>query len=717
MSDSDDNAPDFSNVDWDAEQKKQAIKSGPVSKVNVVSDLLGSIRSTKDLDGVKKRLKLVGSKKKKVKTLDAPLHKQAQRRIQSDVAYGEAKKDLRAWNQVVTENRVAEQVVYPRNKDELELLKVERASDKAQAFKPRTEFEKQMAEILGKSKNNLTNDTEYTEAEMEILKAMSLKEAKERTAQLQKLRKLTSFQEAKFRRQAKIKSKTYHRIKKRQQRRETIKDFEELLAKDPEAAKQKLEQLETDRAYERAVLRHRGQNKFSKELRQFASRNPEIKAVLADHLKFHRELKEKHGDAAFSSSGDEEDDTPKLTLEEIMKMAANQAAKEAAEAPKEIETIEKNPWLKGAVSKLRSQKAEIREKVIVKEPTQPDFEMDSEFTKPLTKIVDEQEKAEFRAAIEKAAAEKKKQLAVQRSRIELKEESSESDDETRDEDDEESEDDAEPPKIEEKKSNKLKRKAPEVTDYKNVKIGSLFASVEEELKKITNEDVKEKKKDDAPAPTKKSKKSEKKKDQQIVNNKDPEHEIDLKTFLEVNNIVSNELPDNIDECLDNDDDEVERDNLLAEAFADDDVVGEFEKKKQLVEEEENPIEEEVDISTMGWGSWTGPGIEPKEKKSEPKPKSRPKRDDSKKAHVIIREKSKNPIEELQPQYVPFPFTRATDFEAVIQQPIGRDWNPAKHTATITRPEVVAPAGRIIKPLDRSVLDMKTAKEVEDEEDE
>lgn len=162
--------------------------------------------------------------------------------------------------------------------------------------------------------------------------------------------------------------------------------------------------------------------------------------------------------------------------------------------------------------------------------------------------------------------------------------------------------------------------------------------------------------------------------------------------------------------------EVERDNLLAEAFADDDVVGEFEKKKQLVEEEENPIEEEVDVTTMGWGSWTGPGIEPKKTKpKEQRPK--PKRGDNRKAHVIIREKSRNPIEELQPQYVPFPFTRAADFEAVIQQPIGRDWNPAKHTAVITRPEVVAPAGRIIKPLDKSVLDMRTAKEVEDEEDE
>ena len=47
MSDTDDNAPDFSNVDWDAEQKKRSIKSGPVSKVNIVSDLLGTIRSTK----------------------------------------------------------------------------------------------------------------------------------------------------------------------------------------------------------------------------------------------------------------------------------------------------------------------------------------------------------------------------------------------------------------------------------------------------------------------------------------------------------------------------------------------------------------------------------------------------------------------------------------------------------------------------------------------
>lgn len=106
-----------------------------------------------------------------------------------------------------------------------------------------------MAEVLGKSKNNLKNDDMYTEAEKEIIKAMSLKEARAKCHELQKTRRLQGYQEAKFRRQAKIKSKQYHRIKKRQERRNQIKEFEELLVKDPEAAKEKLLQLQTDRAY------------------------------------------------------------------------------------------------------------------------------------------------------------------------------------------------------------------------------------------------------------------------------------------------------------------------------------------------------------------------------------------------------------------------------------------------------------------------------------
>uniref|UniRef100_A0A914QL90 Uncharacterized protein n=1 Tax=Panagrolaimus davidi TaxID=227884 RepID=A0A914QL90_9BILA len=133
MSDYEENAVDFSNVDWEDEQKKAKVKSGALKKVDVVGDLLKSIQSSKNLDGIKKQLK-VGQKKKKVKTLDAPLHRQAKRRIESNVAYQEAKKDLRVWNEVVFENRIAEQITYPLNPEDNEAIKVERAADKVKGF-------------------------------------------------------------------------------------------------------------------------------------------------------------------------------------------------------------------------------------------------------------------------------------------------------------------------------------------------------------------------------------------------------------------------------------------------------------------------------------------------------------------------------------------------------------------------------------------------------
>lgn len=255
-----------------------------------------------------------------------------------------------------------------------------------------------MAEILDGNKNKLIG--KITQAEKEILKAMDIETARENFEKLRKMRRLMSYQESKFRREGRIKSKAYHRIKKRQERRKVIKEFEELVTKDPNAAKAKLDQLETDRIYERAELRHRGQNKWSKELRQYASKNPEIKKTLSDHLKFHRELKQKHGDGAFSSSEDEEEQPARLGVEDIMKLAADQALNEKAET--EIETVDRNPWLTNELSKLRNRKAEMTNQMILKEsvPEQPEFEVDSEFSTSLVSIVKEQTQTEIKAKLE-----------------------------------------------------------------------------------------------------------------------------------------------------------------------------------------------------------------------------------------------------------------------------------------------------------------------------
>lgn len=44
---------------------------------------------------------------------------------------------------------------------------------------------------------------------------------------------------------------------------------------------------------------------------------------------------------------------------------------------------------------------------------------------------------------------------------------------------------------------------------------------------------------------------------------------------------------------------------MGEAFVDDDVMAEFVDEKEEMEESEK--EKDMDLTLLGWGSWTGPG--------------------------------------------------------------------------------------------------------------
>lgn len=81
--------------------------------------------------------------------------------------------------------------------------------------------------------------------------------------------------------------------------------------------------------------------------------------------------------------------------------------------------------------------------------------------------------------------------------------------------------------------------------------------------------------------------------------------------------------------------------LVAQAFANDNVVEEFEAEKRLTIEEDAP--KEVDLTLPGWGSWGGKGIKKKKNIIVKKPLAgegveASKRQDAKLKHVIINEK-------------------------------------------------------------------------------
>ncbi|KAK6021523.1 hypothetical protein OSTOST_12804, partial [Ostertagia ostertagi] len=216
------------------------------------------------------------------------------------------------------------------------MLSTERPTDRAEAFKPKTDFEKKMMEMWNGSKNNMTNDTVYTEAELEIIRAMDVKEAKEKLNQMQKMRALISYREAKYRYAAKIKSKRYHRILKRQKRKQLIKEFDDLL--------------------ERGSLKHRARTKFQQDVVKYAGRDARAKQVLEEHLRIGREFKSKVSiESESDDEKDEEKNEKKMSVSEMIKSAALAAAKgDGAEGTSETAMDAKEAQM--ALFELRAKK-------------------------------------------------------------------------------------------------------------------------------------------------------------------------------------------------------------------------------------------------------------------------------------------------------------------------------------------------------------------------
>uniref|UniRef100_A0A0K0EAL5 Homeobox domain-containing protein n=1 Tax=Strongyloides stercoralis TaxID=6248 RepID=A0A0K0EAL5_STRER len=711
----------FKNDDSKGKKKAFNLKKAPEKKVNI-ADMLTALKGKKGLDVVKKNFGIhtSGDFKKiqdkcsineenrgkglKAKTLVAPMHKRAQDKIQAEVAFKDLKSELSEWNQVVASNRVAEQMNFPLDQEKLHGLgNAERLGGKV----ARTALEKKMEQIIKGSKNVLDNDRPYTEAEEELLKAMDLKEAEERIRKLQRERKLMSFRAAKNKYKAKIKSKTYHRIQKRSKRRRLVKEFEELVTKDPEAAKEKLAEIEKDRLLERATLRHRTTGKWNKNLIKYAARNEGVRKILQEHIRFGRELKAKLlgiDEDELSDSDEEEEvdeEKEKKDYQTFMSMVADEASKDVNKDDKRNETIvsalldgNKNPWLKSGLLKLRetmkakeekkrgfvTKATDKKKKEIVKE-----MDLDEGWT--IVGPKDEEYVVSKEDVVESDEEEIEENISGVEDEDEVKEEEHEEEGEK---------------KVCQKSideifdeyfdslitTTKLEEEAEDFADEINKK--NEGKDNEEEIPDVQPVSLKRKGLPTDDGVGKKLKST-------IDISLDPSKYLNLVT----NNIES--VDDTINEHLDDGDrlHSLNQTNLIAEAFEDDDVISEFEKHKAKIEDEEK--EKDVDFTLHGWGSWTGAGIKAKPKKEFVAKAPQKVRKDSRKHGVIIRQNVDQSIEKFQPDDVPFPYTSAKVFEAVIRQPIGMDWNPASVNKELTEPNVRTRLGKIIRPISKDLV--------------
>ena len=117
--------------------------------------------------------KIFAKTHKRTKKLDTPLPKFISEKAERVASYAEDKKEVSKWEPIIKRNRKAEQLTFPLKQPDYSMQTI---SNLAQNWKPETSLEKQIAELLESSENNLKDQKLLTQAELKAIEAMNLED-------------------------------------------------------------------------------------------------------------------------------------------------------------------------------------------------------------------------------------------------------------------------------------------------------------------------------------------------------------------------------------------------------------------------------------------------------------------------------------------------------------------------------------------------------------
>uniref|UniRef100_A0A5F8HA55 UTP14C small subunit processome component n=1 Tax=Monodelphis domestica TaxID=13616 RepID=A0A5F8HA55_MONDO len=625
-----------------------------------LAELLGPIKSSSSMGTVKKQLKKVKNKK----TVDLPLSKEERERISREAAYNKISQDMTKWDPVVLKNRRAAQLVFPLEQDGV----LENCiGEVLGSWKARTPLEKEIFNLLHQNKQPLT-DPLLTPVEKESLKAMSLEEAKQRRAELQKARALQSYYEARARREKKIKSKKFHKVLKKRNDKKILKNFEELRKVDPTSALEELAKMERARIQERMSLKHQNKGKWAKSKVIMAKYDLEARKAMQEQLLKNKELTQKlkvPSDSEHDEDAEEENGLIPDIVNEV-----------------QISTDGPNPWMQ------RNHGITTKTPPIQKEPLSSEESELEEDEK-----ANEEEEALLQELIERRSLRKGSEVDQAPRRTEETEEvlaelrtlSEQINKKAKKRQDGEqsvnsSSAVSKEPSIQREEQPSLDERPERVQTMEALDTLGLDEAVQEQ--KVLEPEQEHR-------PSKQKSPLKKKKEPMAA----------LHTIISGKTHQANPLSAPIvveeEDC---DEDATQR-QIIKEAFAGDDVIADFQKDKLEAEKASKP--KEIDLSLPGWGQWGGPGLVISARKRRRFLVKAPKgsaRKDQCLPNVVISEKRNIQAAAHQVNVLPFPFTHQGQFEETIKVPVGATWNTQRAFQKLTAPRIVTRPGYIIEPI-------------------
>ncbi|NWV65426.1 UT14A protein, partial [Malurus elegans] len=662
--------------------------SGQVSEFNVtckgagekliLSELLQPIHPKSTLGSVRKELTRVKQKA----AVELPLSKEEAKRVVREAAYVTTSKDVGKWQQVVLQNRRAEQLVFPLQQDIATVTPLERVTS---AWKARTPLEQEIFGLLHKTQQPVT-DLLLTPEEMASLQAMSLEEAQRRRAELQKARALQSYYEAKARRAKRIKSKKYHRVLKKSRRRQALKEFEQLHKSDPAAALARLEELEQLRMQERMSLKHQNKGKWARSRAIMAKYDLEARKAMQEQLARNKELMQK------VRVEPPEEELCEVPEEDTMALPVPTGASRA------------NPWMLGKPSGLAP------------EPEAQEGPRDGAVpgaVESKDEVEEEEELSEEEALLQDFEQKRQARQEQTGSPEGHDEEHAGSGSPALWSDHfypqhvgaDETEAGAEQPRdspLPPVSAKDLVSVGPPPLAQEQLLLSEQLCRVQtmEDLERLAKEELEEEQeKLGSPRAEKQAQQQEEGRVQDRHTKKTPAK----RKIISLEAVVDGK-PQEMD-CpslpmvLEEEEGGIEQHGMITEAFAGDDVVADFRREKRKAEEATKP--QPVNLVLPGWGEWGGTGLKPSARKVKRfliKPPPAPPRKDQHLAHVIISEKRNIHAAAHQVSELPFPFERHQQFEQSMRMPLGPTWNTQRAFQKLTAPRVVTRAGHIIQPI-------------------
>ncbi|KAK7695122.1 hypothetical protein QCA50_002312 [Cerrena zonata] len=692
-------------------------------KLNL-DDLLNPLASSSsNLLSLKKSAKILNSTSTKNQTLAAPLPTRTQERLDREAAYEQTKDEVDKWSATMKHIKEAEHLSFP-----LQAQQAGRTSnlELAAKFKPTTELESAVDKLLKSAK---MREEDIAQTESLKMNHLSVEEVQARRAELAKTRELMFRAEAKAKRIAKIKSKTYRRIKKKQKAKlaEQLGEGSDDEDMDEDARMKR----EVERARERATLKHKNTGKWAKAMRERGELDEDQRRDVNEMLSRGEKLRRRIQGIDSGESGEEEDesdddDDGEDTIDKIKARAFEELAAlnkdDTAEVPGGKKGVFQMKFMQDAMARGELRTKQLADDFINEMGMHnADDDEDDEFTGGRLEesngaaVERVGGRVTFRPGPQNMQLRTANSLASDTSSITLR---------TNEDDTAQSATASVTSPIAERSTLLAEtsnpwlaaRDEPAKSGLKKheVAVSKNSATTEKSKNKLRKkvqkrEEEKLKAKEDAAVDISIAKvmtlgssssagpsqhqagstsgKPVQQDDDSDANSEVEEQErlLDKKGKRKVNGVKA-----------------FEQRELVARAFAGDNVVRDFAETKRREMQEDAP--KEVDTTLAGWGSWGGTGV----RKGPPKPQFIKKiagvdpttRTDYKKAHVIISEKRDKKAAKYLVKDLPYPYTSKAQFERNMDAPIGTEWNTRVGFQRSTLPKIVTKPGTVINPLEK-----------------